>query len=204
MTKQRTFPYEFEQTKELKFYPQKVDHLASDILEIGPGRGDLLLELAKENPHKTFIAVELGKKRFAKLIERIQKREFKNILLIGGNARIILPLYAREETFKTIYVLFPDPWPKKKHTFKRLLSLEFLWLLTHFLKKNGFLVIATDDPQYANWIKENLDQIPLLTNTLYPNPYTLELPELPKTFFQQKWKKMGRGLYFFKFCKKPF
>lgn len=202
MTKQRTFPYEFEQTKELKFYPQKVDHLASDILEIGPGRGDLLLELAKLNPHQTFTAVELGKKRFSKLVERIQKRKIQNILLIGGNARIALPLYTQEESFQTIYVLFPDPWPKKKHTFKRLLSLEFLWLLTHFLKKNGFLVVATDDPLYAQWIKENLDQIHVLTNALAPNPYNPELPELPKTFFQQKWKEMGRELYFFKFCKK--
>lgn len=197
----KQFPYKFESTKEVLFYPKKPDFFEGDILEIGPGQGDLLLELAKQSPEEKFVAIELGNKRFNKLIPRLQKRETNNVLLIKGDVRLILPQYFDGGSFKKIFILFPDPWPKKRHAFRRLLDLKFLWLLTHHLKKNGELILGTDVKGYALWTIDNLCQIPSLANSLAPLPFTSSISELPKTFFEEKWRKEGREVFFLKYKK---
>lgn len=198
----REFPYEFTNKKDVLFYPQKPDDFAVDVLEIGPGRGDLLLDLAGLHHNKKFIAIEYGKKRYFRLSKRIEKRLLTNILLICGDARLVVPQFFKESTCEQIYLLFSDPWPKDRHEFRRLPSLKFLWLLTHILKSGGSLVVATDHTPFAHWIQENLSQVAALTNDLQPLPFTSSLPELPQTFFEEKWRKLGKEIYFFKYTKK--
>jgi len=133
----RTFPTAFESQKVLTFYPAKPEQIGGDILEIGPGRGDFLLSMAGQCPDKRFVAVELAKKRFYKLIPRIERRGLSNILLINGNAGLIIPELISAETFEKIYVLFPDPWPKRRHIPHRLMSISFIEHLTRILKPGG-------------------------------------------------------------------
>lgn len=198
----RSFPYDHELAKEVQCYPPRnPEMIHGDILEIGPGRGDLLMELASQNPQKKIIAIELGKKRFLHLIPHLEKKELTNVYLIHGDARVILPRYFKENSFETAFVLFPDPWPKRKHEFRRLLNQEFLWLLTHQLKQNGILCLATDDHAYAIWIHDNLATIATLKNSLAPLLFVSSLPELPITFFEKKWRDMGRKIFFLKYSK---
>lgn len=199
----KLFPYEFEAKKELLFYPTKPqrgepDIFLGDILEIGPGRGDSLLFLAQNDPAKKFVAVEIGKKRYFRLIPRLEKKEIKNVFLIRGDARVVLPQFFKEGTFEKIYVLFPDPWPKDRHSFRRLLTLEFLSLLAHHLRKDGELVIATDVESYANATLENLKQIQSLQEKKISDDSPLPL----QTFFEQKWRGQGKKIHTLLFVKK--
>ncbi|OGQ06736.1 MAG: hypothetical protein A3G32_05810 [Deltaproteobacteria bacterium RIFCSPLOWO2_12_FULL_40_28] len=196
----RLFPFDHEVKKPLKFFPKSSKDLTGDILEIGPGRGGLLFYLASLQPHKKFIAIELGKSRFLKLSENIQKKKLENITLIGGDARIVVPQYFSENTFEIIYVLFPDPWPKGRHAFRRLLSKEFVWLLSHVLKPEGKLIIGTDVQSYAKKTQTLLREVHWLKPT--HDGFLPNLPELPETFFEKKWKSMGRKNYFLKLMKK--
>ncbi|MBI4411736.1 MAG: tRNA (guanosine(46)-N7)-methyltransferase TrmB [Deltaproteobacteria bacterium] len=203
----KQFPYDYEQKKEVLFYPplrqgERETCLKGDILEIGPGRGDLLLAMATSQPDKKFVAVEIGKKRYFRLIPRIEKKGLKNILLIRGDARVIIPQFFGEATFEKIIVLFPDPWPKDRHAFRRLLQVEFLWLLAHHLKKGGEFVFGTDVEGYALWVVENLSGVQMLENKLAPRPYVLALPNLIPTFFEQKWRGMGKSIFFLSYRKK--
>ena len=195
-TDMKSFPWEFESKKEILFYPEKPDAFDGDILEIGPGRGDLLLSLAALFSTKKFVAVEVGKKRYYKLIPRIEKKELVNILLIQGDARIILPRYFDEETFEKIYVLFPDPWPKKRHALKRLLTTEFIRLLAKLLKVEGDLIIATDVRQYAEWVVENAEQVVTLKSMGSPFVDSSVLDNYETTFFETKWREEGRAIYY--------
>jgi len=192
----KSFPWEFESKKEVLFYPAKPQMFEGDILEVGPGRGDLLLSLATLFPAKRFVAVELGKKRYYKLIPRIQKKQLDNILLLQGEARIVLPRYFAEETFEKIYVLFPDPWPKKRHALKRLLSVEFISLLTRLLKTGGDFFVATDVRTYAEWVIENAGRVELLHNIGSPFVGTSALENYETTFFEAKWREEGREIYY--------
>lgn len=201
MAKIRQFPFEHESKKELLFYPPTNPFSNGDILEIGPGRGDLILDLAEKQPDKKFVAVELGTRRFYKLIPRIEKKNLTNIRMIRGDARLVLPHYFEPSSFETIFVLFPDPWPKAKHSYKRLLSIEFLWILTHQLKMNGSLILGTDDQPYYEWSRDNLQHIHVLQNALTPHWSLDKLPEFKTTFFEKKWRDQGKNIFFQKYTK---
>lgn len=70
----RQFPFDFDLTKEISFYPSKPTNFNHSVLEIGPGRGDLLIALAMEFQQTKFVAIELGKLRYQKLTERLAKK----------------------------------------------------------------------------------------------------------------------------------
>lgn len=192
------FPYDFEARKEILFYPAKPDIFSGDILEIGPGRGDALLFLASMEPTKKFMAVEIGKKRYFRLIPRLEKKGIQNVLLIRGDARVVLPQFLSEAKFEKIYVLFPDPWPKERHTFRRLLTLEFLTLLAHYLKAGGELVVATDVESYATATMDHLKKISDLKEKKLSDDSPLPI----QTFFEQKWRGEGKKIHSMVFVKK--
>ncbi|MFH1372309.1 MAG: hypothetical protein ABII79_00715 [bacterium] len=192
----KTFPIKFEAAKKVLFYPEEPDTCVGDILEVGPGRGDLLLSLATLFPEKRFVAIELGKKRYYKLPSRIEKKQLDNILLIQGDARIVLPKYFKKSAFEKIYVLFPDPWPKIRHAPKRLLNAQFLTLLAQFLRPGGDLFMATDVTAYAEWVVENAAGMPILQNLGRPFVDGCDLADYEPTFFEMKWRSEGRPIFY--------
>lgn len=196
------FPWEFEEKKPILLYPEEANLSDGDILEIGPGRGDLLLAMASDLPDKQFIAIELGKKRFAKLINRRDNRRLDNIQLICADARIVLKKFYREAKFEKIYVLFPDPWPKFKHEPKRLLNRDFLSLLTKRLLPGGDLYMATDVHWYAEWAIDNADSIKEIENRGHPFTTAEALYKYTPTFFEQKWRFEGRDIFYMHYRKK--
>lgn len=154
------------------------------ILEIGPGRGDFLLHLAHERPDEKIAAIEYKRKRYEKLLSRIAP--FPNIELYFGDARTVLPEFSGG-SIGEVYILFSDPWPKRRHAKHRLFQPSFLEKLYDVLKSGGKVVITTDDASYRSQIEAVFQKIPGLA--LLP-----ELFHYP-TLFAQKWEKEGRSLY---------
>jgi len=197
MATEKIFPFEFEARKPILFYPEPVEQVVGDVLEIGPGRGDLFFWLAANYPHKQFVAIEIGHKRYRKLCERTERRGLRNVSLLRGNARVIVPKYFTAPTFERIYVLFPDPWPKPRHSFYRLLSCEFLIQLADVLTPHGDIILATDWQPYADWVIENLAQVDSLRNT--GSPYAADsnlIPSGEPTWFENKWREEGRSIFY--------
>ncbi len=196
----KNFPYEFESRKEVLFYPQKPDHFLGNILEIGPGRGDWLLAQAQQYPNKKFVAVEIGKYRFNKITERLTSKSIENVLLIKGDARFVVPQFFTEQSFEKIFVLFPDPWPKNKHAFRRLLNTEFITLISHQLKSQGHFNFATDHLPYARWVREHA--LPIQDLTLMDKSDEAAFPDYEPTFFEKKWRAEGKKITYLTFVKK--
>jgi tRNA (guanine-N7-)-methyltransferase len=190
------YPIEHECRKRIDFWPEKPAVFDGDVLEIGPGRGDLLMHMAEAHPDKKFVGIEIGRRRFFKLIPRILKRNLKNIQLIGGNARVVLPLYYRSNIFEQAYVLFPDPWPKKRHIPHRLLSVQFMTLVARSLKVGGDFFVATDVAGYAGWVLENAEQIDFLELVRPPTMNEPLIEGYIPTFFEAKWREMGRNIHY--------
>ncbi len=198
----RKFPYEYEAKKEVLFHPGKPEAFDGHILEVGPGRGDFLLSTAEAAPDKKLVGIELGKKRYFKLARRIDRRELTNTLLIHGDARVILPEYFPRETFEKVYVLFPDPWPKRRHAPNRLVQIPFLSLLSDVLKPGGHFFFATDFWSYADWVLDNLTQVPSLVSEGTPYFTTMEkMDYYSPSFFEQKWRDEGRAIYYMRYRK---
>ncbi|MCK5125115.1 MAG: hypothetical protein KAR42_02570 [candidate division Zixibacteria bacterium] len=198
----RTFPYKYELTKELSFYPEHPVDISGYSLEIGPGRGDFLLSLAEKHPDKKFAAVELGKRRYSKMIPRIEQKGLTNILLVRGNARVVINELCKEAAFERVYVLFPDPWPKNRHVPNRLLSIEFLNQLTRVIKPGGHFFAATDYYPYAIWTTSNLCKV----NSLRKDHSGLftgidALDDYTPSHFEQRWRDEGRSIYYMRYEK---
>ncbi|MDO8528186.1 MAG: hypothetical protein Q7T03_10955 [Deltaproteobacteria bacterium] len=196
----KTFPIEHVQKKETLFYPVRPEVFETDILEIGPGNGDFLLSLSKEFSGKKIAAIELREKRFRQIGRRLERNLAKNVTLLWGDARILLPQYFKKESFEKIYILFPDPWPKTRHALWRLLSGDFLQVLQGFLKPEGELLFATDEKPYADAVLKEIRKI--AGWKLLPETSKTEIRAKP-TYFEQKWMRAGRNICHLQIKKDP-
>jgi tRNA (guanine-N7-)-methyltransferase len=124
-------------------------------LEIGFGGGEHLQAQAIHNPHISFIGCEPYINGVAKLLTGIDQHNIKNIRLYAGDARLIVEALP-DASLESVFILFPDPWPKARHNKRRLVNAETLKMLARVHKKGGRLLLATDHVDYSVWMLEVL------------------------------------------------
>lgn len=171
------------------------------IVEIGPGRGDFLFYLAGKEPEADIYGIEIKEKRFRKLIKRRDARGLDNISLIKSDARDALSELFKKESVDSIFILFPDPWPKRRHGHYRLFDTDFARSCLEVLKLEGELNFVTDDKNYAESTASVLSQIKEFRSQYNPSIST-SAPDAFETFFARKWKMLGRTIYYQKYVKK--
>ena len=192
----REFPLEFRSRKPVLFAPEQPDTIRGDFLEIGPGNGEFLLHLAARYPDRRLVALELDRGRFHKLERKLKNRSLDNVLLICGDARIVVPRYLADCRFERIYVLFPDPWPKRRHAPHRLMSLQFCLMLADVLRPGGEIYVATDVRAYAEWVAENLIQVPALELRGFPFTNDNRIRDYQTTFFERVARDEGAEIHY--------
>jgi len=117
--------------------------------EIGMGKGKFITTLADQNKDKNYIGIELFDSVMIRAIEKLEDadeagKDISNIILLRENAKDILEFFDKDE-LDGIYLNFSDPWPKDRHSKRRLTSFEFLKLYLECLKKDGQIVFKTDN-----------------------------------------------------------
>ena len=105
-------------------------------LEIGSGKGDFLLQMAKKNPDLIFIGVEKNVTCSGFTCKKIVDNEIKNAYLVLADVEKCFPIFEKGK-INSIFLNFSDPWPKKKHTKRRLTETKFLNSYYDLLIKNG-------------------------------------------------------------------
>ncbi|HSA60005.1 MAG TPA: methyltransferase domain-containing protein [bacterium] len=163
------------------------------ILEIGPGRGDFLFHLAEENPLATVVGVEVKPGRCEKLAVRLEKRGLANVELVCMEAQAFLPQCANAE-FAKIFILFSDPWPKRRHAKNRLFQGKFVAELLRVLEPGGRVYVAHDDPRYVAQIRETFRTF---AASFIHKEDGIEFV----TFYADKWRKEGRLIWSFSYEK---
>ena len=124
-------------------------------LEIGFGGGEHLLAQATHNPDTLFIGCEPYINGVAKCLAGIDEQKISNIRLFTRDARELIEALP-DACLDSVFILFPDPWPKLRHNKRRLVNTETLSMLARIHKKGGRLLIATDHVDYSVWILEVL------------------------------------------------
>jgi len=130
-------------------------------LEIGFGTGTFLLEKAAESPQHDFIGIEIYVTGIAKLLINLISREnpaalsVTNLRVFNKDAKSVLINNIPPASLDGVYILFPDPWPKKRHQKRRLINPEFARMLFSRLKSNGPVIVATDSRDYAAEIESS-------------------------------------------------
>lgn len=120
------------------------------VLEIGFGGGEHLVAQAAANPRARFIGVEPFLNGVASCLRHIEESGVTNVRLHHGDARDVLARLP-DASLDRVDVLFPDPWPKKRHWKRRLVQPKFAVELARVLKPGGEVRFATDWANYAAW-----------------------------------------------------
>ena len=137
----------------------KIDPLKYNILDIGAGYGESTLAISKKNSSNQVIACE----KFIDGINKIAEKNFlyslNNILIFHGNVHQLLDEYCPNNSISEIWILFPDPWPKKRHFKRRLININFFNKIRDFLKKDALIHIASDSKSYIAQILTSIYQV---------------------------------------------
>lgn len=135
---------------------QVVDNASSDIwLEIGFGGGEHMLEQLAQNPAITMVGCEPFMNGVAKLLTQLSPEDYDRVHIWHEDVRYLLDQIP-PSFFSRAFILFPDPWPKKRHQPRRLITREFMAKLLPTLKAGALLHVASDDPSYVEQIQSVL------------------------------------------------
>ena len=161
-------------------------------LEVGFGNGNHLVELAKRNYDKLIVGSEVYENGVATACFSLFQNKIQNARVFHGDARNLLNLF-KDKAVERFYILFPDPWKKKRHKSRRLLSSSNLGYFSKILKPEGYICIATDVEDYCLEIEDtfsNLDQFKRVHGS--PKEKNLNFFLDVKTKYEQK--AINKGL----------
>ena len=151
-----TVPY-IEEHKEVMFDEEQL--LSFDkpyYLEIGSGKGQFLVDMAKKFPDKFFVGIERNVTCCGFTAKKLVEEQLPNARLMFLNAELLMDKIA-DNSIEAIFLNFSDPWPKKRHHKRRLTADSYLKNYYRVLKKGGRLIIKTDNVDLFAFTLENLE-----------------------------------------------
>ena len=168
-------------------------------LEIGFGGSEHLIWQAQYNPHAVLIGCEPFEDGVAKALANIEDRALTNIRLHADDARPLMR-WLPDACLDRAFILFPDPWPKKKHVKRRLVSTPTLDMLARVMKPGTELRIGTDIGDYARTILLAVMSHPAFEwPARGPADWRERGNDWPPTRYEQKAIRDGRARYYFRF-----
>ena len=160
--------------------------------DVGFGSGESLLSMANKYQDANFVGIEVYPSGIGSTLNQIKQSKLTNLKLIESDVYELLETKIVKETFDTMVFLYPDPWPKKRHKKRRLLSEDFINLLHEKMTIDGLVFCKTDWKDYycqikqvfaidKRWAAEELTNLPEY------------LKSLPKTKYERKAREEGRN-----------
>ena len=170
-------------------------------LEIGFGMGNFLIEMAAKEPSSNFIGIDFYHKGIRKLMARIKKLQLENIRVVYGDIRSKISILFKDKELNTIYINFPDPWPKKRHIKRRLIKPEFIKQLAQKLNFEGITYLATDSENYAHEMLEYFNAETLFQNIDSQKGFLKERIDLPKTKYEKNFINAGEKIFYLEYVR---
>ncbi|MBQ6841142.1 MAG: tRNA (guanosine(46)-N7)-methyltransferase TrmB [Bacilli bacterium] len=125
-------------------------------LELGMGRGDFIINMARTYPNINFIGLELYASQMVMAVDRLVNQKLPNLKLINADAKDIINFFGKE--IDTIYLTFSEPWPKKIDEKKRFTHVGYLKLYDRIFKKDKHIILKTDNKGLFAYSLESLSQ----------------------------------------------
>ncbi|MBI1274270.1 MAG: tRNA (guanosine(46)-N7)-methyltransferase TrmB [Alphaproteobacteria bacterium] len=174
-------------------------------LEIGFGGGEHLAAQAAANPAAGMIGSEPFVNGVASLLAHIDTQGLRNVRIFPDDARLLLDKLP-DASIARCFVLFPDPWPKKRHARRRFIGPENLPRLARVMQPGAQLRLATDDPGLQQWFAEQMAGKDADAFTPAPGSYAGLLParpdDWPATRYEQKAVRQGRAPAYYMFVRR--
>lgn len=161
--------------------------------EIGSGKGDFIVEKAKQNPNSNFLAVEKVRTIAGMLAKKIVDEELSNVKVFPNDFAIIAN-EINKDYVDEIYLNFVDPWPKKRHAKRRLTFITFLNQYYRILKKGGRLVFKSDNTALYEFTCEELKQTKFEILIEEEN-YIFDETNDAMTEYERKFRSQGQHIH---------
>ena len=162
-------------------------------LELGFGTGESLLQAATGHPGWNFLGAEVLAAGLRRLAGAAQERGLRNLRLYCGDARDLLQALDGGSV-QAACLFFPDPWPKRRHHKRRLVTAEFLAALCRVLCPGGVLRCATDWPDYGRQMQALLAACPQLQAVPPSHPQVRNVPGRHPSAFARRAQREGRSI----------
>jgi tRNA (guanine-N7-)-methyltransferase len=163
------------------------------VVEIGSGVGEATVALAARRPSENVLAFEVWRPGVADTLHRIAQAGIDNVRLMSVDAVWSLEHLLGPASVHELWTFFPDPWPKKRHHRRRLVTPRFARLAASRLEPGALWRLATDWADYAGWMREVLDGEPLLSGLHEGHGgHAPRWAERPLTRFERRGLAAGR------------
>ena len=164
-------------------------------LELGMGRGDFIIDMAKTYPNINFIGLEAIDSQMVRAVENLTNKNLPNLKLINCNAEEVDNIFQKE--IDTIYLTFCDPWPKKIDEKKRFTHVNFLKKYDKIFKKQKHIILKTDNKGFFAYSLESLSNYWYTFKRISLDLHHDENP-IPNimTNYEKQYFKEGRPIYY--------
>lgn len=164
------------------------------VLEIGFGMGDALVALARAQPERNFIGVEVYGPGVGHCLALIKKYALTNLRIANQDARLVLESMP-EQSLEKVLLYFPDPWPKTRHQKRRLVQSEFVMQVAQCLQGGGTFHLATDWAHYADQMLQILEACSALKNAYGSAQFAPTAWSRLQTKFERRAKTKGHAIF---------
>ncbi len=163
-------------------------------LELGMGRGDFIVKMAKQYPRINFIGLEIDDSQMVKATQRLSNQNLPNIKLIKADAQDIDLFFGKE--IDTIYLTFSEPWPKPVNEKRRFTHENYLRLYDKIFKKNKHIILKTDNKGFFAYSLESLSQYWYVFDKISLDLHHDNSISNIMTDFEQQYFKEKRPIYY--------
>lgn len=165
-------------------------------IEIGMGKGQFIMQLAKEHPDTNYIGIERYSSVLLRALQKMEIEPLPNIRFLCMDASIITEVFDEEEVAK-IYLNFSDPWPKERHAKRRLTSRQFFERYDKILARNGVVEFKTDNDDLFAFSMEEVAEagwtLDAHTFDLHHDPVLNEGNVM--TEYEEKFSSLGHPIH---------
>ncbi len=164
-------------------------------LEIGMGKGDFISQMSHRNPNNIYIGIEVSLPVLALAVKKINRYEeennvkLNNLYLMSFDAINLSKVFGKGKITK-IYLNFSDPWPKKRHTKRRLTYEAFLKEYKYVLKDNGIIELKTDNRLFFEYSLVSMQNFGLKFLEVYLDLHSTDIENI-ETEYEKKFSQKG-------------
>ena len=158
-------------------------------IEIGMGKGDFIIGMAKNNPNINFIGIEMYDSVIVKAVQKLENEELDNLKLIRMDARLIEDVFDKE--IDLIYLNFSDPWPKSRAAKKRLTHERFLNRYENIFKGKKTIFMKTDNAALFEFSIESLSEFGYKLKNISLDLHNSDFKNNVMTEYERKFSEKG-------------
>jgi len=172
------------------------------VIELGCGKGEYTIDLAKKNPDKNFIGIDIKGARFWRGAKIALENNLGNVAFVRTQIELVDFIFDKEEVDE-IWITFPDPQIKYKRTKHRMTNHAFLKKYDHILKKDGVINLKTDSEFMHGYTLGLLHgeghEIVHANHDVYKDYYSPDEVTGTQTFYEKKYLEKGKAITYIKF-----